>query len=86
MKKYVFFLASLFFLLSSCSTATSQLDKWEPYDESEELAANATHAVSRMQYKRIQSKHSDRNALFLPFERELTQFTQTEYEAVKNLI
>ena len=86
MKKYVFFLVSLFFLLSSCSTATSQLDKWEPYDESEELAANATHAVSRMQYKRIQSKHSDRNALFLPFEKELTQFTQTEYEALKNLI
>ena len=81
-----FFLASLFFLCSSCSTATSQLDKWEPYDESEELAANATHAVSRMQYKRIQSKHSDRNALFLPFEKELTQFTQTEYEALKNLI
>lgn len=86
MKKYVFFLASLFFLLYCCSTATSQLDKWEPYDESEELAANATHAVSRMQYKRIQSKHSDRNALFLPFEKELTQFTQTEYEALKNLI
>ena len=86
MKKYVFFLASLFFLLHCCSTATSQLDKWEPYDESEELAANATHAVSRMQYKRIQSKHSDRNALFLPFEKELTQFTQTEYEALKNLI
>ena len=86
MKKYVFFLASLFFLLSSCSTATSQLNKWEPYDESEELAANATHAVSRMQYKRIQSKHTDRNALFLPFEKELTQFTQTEYEALKNLI
>ena len=86
MKKYVFFLASLFFLLYCCSTATSQLDKWEPYDESEELAANATHAVSRMQYKRIQSKHSNRNALFLPFEKELTQFTQTEYEALKNLI
>ena len=86
MKKYVFFLASLFFLLYCCSTATSQLDKWEPYDESEELAANATHAFSRMQYKRIQSKHSDRNALFLPFEKELTQFTQTEYEALKNLI
>jgi amidase len=86
MKKYIFFLASLFFLLYCCSTATSQLDKWEPYDESEELAANATHAVSRMQYKRIQSKHSDRNALFLPFEKELTQFTQTEYEALKNLI
>lgn len=86
MKKHVFFLASLFFLLYCCSTATSQLDKWEPYDESEELAANATHAVSRMQYKRIQSKHSDRNALFLPFEKELTQFTQTEYEALKNLI
>ena len=81
-----FFLASLFFLLYCCSTATSQLDKWEPYYESEELAANATHAVSRMQYKRIQSKHSDRNALFLPFEKELTQFTQTEYEALKNLI
>ena len=28
-------------------------------------------------------KHSDRNALFLPFERELTQFSQTDYEGVK---
>jgi amidase len=39
-----------------------------------------------MRYKRIQSKHSDRNALFLPFKKELSGFNQEDHDALKSYI
>jgi amidase len=69
-----------------CTPNSAPLNQWEAYDETEELAANADHPIARMRYKRIQSKHSDRNALFLPFKKELSGFNQEDHDALKSYI
>ena len=76
--------SSLLFL--SCESSNPTLKHWEPYDESEELLANTDHPLARMQYKRIQSQHTDRNALFIPFKKELAAFSQAEHDALKPFI
>ena len=78
------FLVWILFL--GCKPSTPQLNRWEPYDETSELISNAEHPISRMQYKRIQSKHTDRNSFFTPFQKDLVEFTQTDYEILKPLI
>ncbi|MGA0272848.1 MAG: amidase family protein [Flavobacteriaceae bacterium] len=84
MKKSSLFFVCLSFL--SCFSPSEPLKQWEAYDETPELAANATHPIARMRYKRIQSKHRDRNSLFSPFEKALSRYTQADHEAVKGLI
>ena len=84
MKKSSLFFVCLSFL--SCFSPSEPLKQWEAYDETPELAANATHPITRMRYKRIQSKHRDRNSLFSPFEKALSRYTQADHEAVKGLI
>ena len=90
MKKYVFFrvfsIFTLTFLLCSCVSETAPLNHWEPYDETSEIDDNATHATKRMRYKRIQSQHTNRNSLFLPFQKELAGFTMADHDALKPLI
>ena len=80
------FLLLIGVFLSSCHTEEGQLAQWVAYDETEELQANQEHPVKRMRYKRIQSKHSDRNTFFIPFKEALLQFTESEYERLKPLI
>lgn len=75
-----------FFAFFGCYNPGEPLKLWNAYDETAELAANATHPNPRMRYKRIQSKHSDRNQLFKPFEKELSHYTQSDHDAVKGLI
>ncbi|MBL18942.1 MAG: amidase [Flavobacteriaceae bacterium] len=70
-------------LILSCNTPSSQY--WQPYDESKELAQNASHEIPRMRYKLIQSKFLDKDAMWAPFEKELRGF-DTTYEALKPLI
>jgi amidase len=52
MKKILF----LSFILACKPTQKTVIPAWAPYDETEELAKNATNASPRMQYKLIQSK------------------------------
>ena len=80
------FLLLIGVFLSSCHTEEGQLAQWVAYDETEELQANQEHPVKRMRYKRIQSKHSDRNTFFIPFKVALLQFAESEYERLKPLI
>jgi len=72
------------FILWQCSN-TKSLPKWEPYDESQELAANANHENPRLRFKRLQSQHTNKNDWFVPFEQELASF-QLRYEALKPYI
>ena len=49
MKKILFL--SLFFILACKPTQKTVIPAWAPYDETEELAKNATNASTKMQYK-----------------------------------
>lgn len=85
--KPIYTLLSIFlFVWLGCTPSPAPLNQWEAYDEIEELTANADHPIARMRYKRIQSKHSDRNALFLPFKKELSEFNEEDYDALKSYI
>ena len=86
MKPIYTFLSIFLFVWFGCTPSLAPLNQWETYDETEELTANSDHPIARMRYRRIQSKHSDRNALFLPFKKELSEFNQEDYDALKPYI
>lgn len=83
MMKNLFFL-TLILLLVSCNH--NLINKWENYDESEEIKTNATIENKRLQFKRIQSISSDKNQLINGFEREIFNFLENEYDLTKELI
>lgn len=59
---------------------------WNRYDETEEIAANADHPVTRMRYKLIQSRVLDKNEVFLPLYPEVQKLAEAEYERLKPLV
>ena len=86
MKPIYSFLSIFLLVWLGCTPSSAPLNQWEAYDKKEELAANKDHPISRKRYKRIQSKHSDRNVLFLPFEKELNGYNQKDHDALKPYI
>ena len=64
----------------------SSIVLWKDYDESSEIAANQEHEKSRMQYKLIQSRVSDKNEIFRPLYHEVVEMSEAEYEQLKPLI
>ncbi|MDG2431086.1 amidase family protein [Flavobacterium sp.] len=84
MKKILFL--SLFFILACKPTQKTVIPAWTPYDETEELAKNATHASTRMQYKLIQSKILDKNAIWKNIAQQLGSFSEADYQRLKPLI
>lgn len=83
MMKNLFFL-TLILLFVSCNH--NLINKWENYDESQEIKTNATIENKRLQFKRIQSISSDKNQLINGFEREIFNFLENEYDLTKELI
>ncbi len=83
MMKNLFFL-TLILLFVSCNY--NLINKWENYDESEEIKTNATIENKRLQFKRIQSISNDKNQLINGFEREIFNFLENEYDLTKELI
>lgn len=85
-----FLLLVLLVLALSCKenpeTEKKEVILWEAYNDSSEVAANADHEKSRMQYKLIQSKMLDKNTVFLPLYNEVSKLTEAEYEALKPII
>ncbi len=75
---------TLIILFFSCNY--NLINKWENYDESEEIKTNATIENKRLQFKRIQSISSDKNQLINGFEREIFNFLESEYDLTKELI
>jgi amidase len=84
MKKILFL--SLFFILACKPTQKTAIPAWTTYDETEELAKNATNASPRMQYKLIQSKILDKNAMLKNIAQQLGNFSENEYQRLKPLI
>ena len=83
MMKNLFFL-TLILLFVSCNY--NLVNKWENYDESEEIKTNATIENKRLQFKRIQSISNDKNQLINGFEREIFIFLENEYDFTKELV
>ena len=83
MMKNLFFL-TLILLFASCNY--NLVNKWENYDESEEIKTNATIENKRLQFKRIQSISNDKNQLINGFEREIFNFLENEYDLTKELV
>ncbi|RTY70473.1 MULTISPECIES: amidase family protein [unclassified Flavobacterium] len=84
MKKILFL--SLFFILACKPTQKTVIPAWAPYDETEELAKNATNASTRMQYKLIQSKILDKNTIWENITQQIGAFSEDDYQRLKPLI
>ncbi len=84
-----FSLSLIMFVLISCKydqQPTKEVVLWTPYNDSVEVAANSDHENKRMQYKLIQSKVLDKNAVFVPLYDEVSKITEATYERLKPLI
>ncbi len=88
MKKQIFLLGLL--VIISCKETKkkdySSVVLWRAYNDSSEVAANQEHEKSRMQYKLIQSRVSDKNEIFRPLYHEVVKMSEAEYEQLKPLI
>lgn len=64
----------------------SVIPPWQPYDETAELDENADHAHPRMQFRLIQSKVFDKNAIWRQVGAQINNFSEADYERLKPLI
>ena len=83
MIKYITYLI-IIILISSCNQ--NPIDKWQNYDESDEIKTNSNLENKRLQFKRIQSISNDKNKLINGFEKEISDFIDSEYELVKAFV
>tara|TARA_R110001606_G_scaffold395301_1_gene567421 strand:- start:635 stop:2284 length:1650 start_codon:yes stop_codon:yes gene_type:complete len=83
--KKTLFLFAIIVLIISCKEESPEVN-FKKYDESAELAEQQKHPRKRMQFKLFQSKYLDMNDVFAPFQKELTQFSEKEYNALKPII
>jgi amidase len=87
MKKTIFLLL-LIVTAIGCQMNTEKQPNviFKKYDETDALAKQQNHENNRMQFKLFQSKYIDMNAIFMPFEKELSYFSEADYTALKPLI
>jgi amidase len=85
MKNLLLIVTLLLFL--SCSLKEKQAAVvFKKHDESAELAKQQFHEKKRMQFKLIQSKYLDMNAVFKPFEEDLAYFSEADYTSLKPFV
>ncbi len=87
MKNALFLLLAVLF---ACNPAPKEpvttITPWTPYDESAELAENATHESIRMQFKLIQSKVTDKNDVWKNIADQIASFSEEDYQQLKPMI
>lgn len=77
MKKIIYILLLLAF---ACNPKPGNvIDPWIPYDETEEIAANADHRSRKMRFVLIQSRVSDKNVMLSHAAPQIKNFTEEEY-------
>lgn len=84
MRKCLFIL--LLFVFSCKPEPQTIIPPWEPYDETEEIAEQARHQSSRMQFKFIQSRNADRNEIWKDVQDQILYFSEEDYQELKPLI
>ncbi|WGH76719.1 amidase family protein [Tenacibaculum tangerinum] len=85
MRKIILVFVTTLFIFS-CKQTPSAKNYFKKYDETAEIEQQQTHENKRMQFKLLQSKYSDLNEQFQPFEEELSKFSEKEYNQLKPLI
>lgn len=87
MKNYTYILFILLFI--ACKQDPKVIEGpvvWSPYDETEELKEQSDHEIPRMRFKLLNSKVTDKNTFWKPFEKDLNTFGEANYERLKPLI
>lgn len=84
MRKTVFLLITIL-LIGACKQTPAKV-YFKKYDESSEIEKQQEHEKTRMQFQLLQSKYLDLNKEFTPFEKELSYFSEEEYNKLKSLI
>ena len=80
-------LTVLLFILFIYGCEEKEAPKYfKKYDESEALEKQQEHQNPRMKFKLFQSKYLDMNEVFQPFEEDLSNFTEDDYNLIKPLI
>ncbi|MEQ8424960.1 MAG: amidase family protein, partial [Cyclobacteriaceae bacterium] len=78
---------SLMILVLACEQKPKTIiPPWVPYDESEELAANADHESERMRFKLIQSKNLDKNEIWKSVADQISNFSKEDYNRLTPLV
>ncbi|MDX9928920.1 MAG: amidase family protein [Bacteroidales bacterium] len=62
------------------------IEQWVPYDESEEIAANADHRSRKMRFVLIQSRVRDKNDMLAQAAPQIKNFSEEEYLSLMPLI
>ncbi len=73
-------------MLSCRQEKVTVIPSWVPYDESDEIAANAGNRSVRMRYKLIQSKVLDKNEVWKNVTDQILHFSEDDYQRLKPLI
>jgi amidase len=84
MKKTIYLL--LLFAVACNPKPKTVIAPWVPYDESEEIAANADHRSRKMRFVLIQSRVSDKNDMLAHAAPQISNFSEEEYQFLLPLI
>ena len=83
--KKIAILISSFFVFLACQQKQIPVF-FKKYDETSAIEKQQNHANGRMKFKLFQSKYTDMNAIFKPFENDLAYFSEQDYQKLKPLI
>ncbi len=93
MKKIALFFLVLFLLISCKKQKEAELKLqkqsrivWQPYDETNDLAATQKLEKIRMHLKLVNSKVRDKNDIWKVLEHELDYFSEEKYDSLKGFI
>jgi len=86
MKNTILFLVFFTVALVCDAQKKTTIAPWVPYNETEELAANANHPSPKMRYKLIQSQVLDKNEIWKSVEKQIRNFSEVEYQKLKPYI
>lgn len=76
-----------FIWLFACKTSEQPKEiKWQRYDQAAEIEANADHESGRMQFKLIQSKYLDKGKLFEKINKQLIDFSESDYNRLSPFV
>ena len=59
---------------------------WKPYNDSAQVAQNATHEKEKMRFKFVQSKVTNKNTVFQPLYTAVSAFPKSRYEYMRPLV
>ncbi|MFY7671468.1 amidase family protein [Tenacibaculum sp. MEBiC06402] len=84
MKKVLIIFVTLIFI--GCKKEEKEINYFKKYDETAELKSQQEHQNPRMKFKLLQSKYLDMNEVFKPFQKDLSQFSESDYLTIKPLV